>query len=166
MTLIKRLLYTEDTVNDGKRANNIFVGDLVSIENGFSVAGGKQMTETLMSANAEIENWFVVGLVDDWAVGATRAVESLSKEDTALVASIQADAFINEMQTASDNSSYVAACAVSTAEFTGYMAANLVAILEGRVTAETVWPEWVRLGDSYPCIDVPGTMVTKDTYGV
>lgn len=145
-------------------ANNYFTGDLVSLENGFSVAGAKQMTETIMTAHPEMKNWFVVALVDDWAVGATRAVETLNKQGNALVVSVQADAFINEIETGNTGSTYVAACAVSTAEFTGYMAANLVAILEGRATAETIWPEWVRTGDAYPCIDVPGTMITKDSY--
>jgi ABC-type sugar transport system substrate-binding protein len=145
-------------------ADNYYVGDLITNSNGFSVVGATEVTSQLISAHPEIEHWFVVGLVDDWAVGATRAVEALNKQDCVLVASDQADAFVNEMETGIKDSVYVAACAVSTTEFTGYMAANLVAILDGRATAETIWPEWVRDGDKYPCIDVMGTMLTKDTY--
>lgn len=147
-----------------KAVNNYYVGDLVSVENGFSVQGGNMMTATLMSGHPEITKWFVVGLVDDWALGATRAVEALQKQADVLVVSDQVDAFINELDSGGPGDVYVAGCAVSTAELTSYCGANLVAILDGRATAETIWPEWVRSGDKYPCIDVTGTMLTKDNY--
>lgn len=145
-------------------AKNVFVGDLVTIENGFSAAGGNTMTQSIIAAHSDITKWFVVGLVDDWAVGATRAAEELKRTKDVLVVSDQADAFVSEMQSGNADSVYVAACAVSTTELTGYCAANLVAIVDGRAKAETIWPEWVRKGDKYPCIDVLGTMLTKDTY--
>lgn len=145
-------------------AANYFVGDLITNEHGFSMVGAQEVTDAILAAHPEIERWFIVGLVDDWSIGATRAVETQGKQDITLVVSDQADAFINEIQTGNTGNVYVAACAVSTAEFTGYMAANVVAILDGRATPETIWPEWVREGDKYPCIDVKGTMITKDTY--
>lgn len=147
-----------------KAADNYFIGDLVSLENGFSVQGGNLMTSTIIAGHPEITKWFVVGLVDDWSLGATRAVEALGKEADVLVVSDQADAFINELNSGAKGNVYVGACAVSTAELTSYCAANLVTILEGRATPETIWPEWVRSGDKYPCIDVTGTMLTKDNY--
>ncbi len=145
-------------------AENIYICDLLSHPSGFSNIAATDLTAATITAHSEIEKWFVVGLVDDWAVGATRAVESLGKEDSVLVASDQADAFIAEMNTGYEGSVYVAGCAISTAELSGAMAACVVAILDGRATPETIWPEWVREGDSYPCIDLPGTMITKDNY--
>ncbi len=145
-------------------ADNVYICDLLSHPNGFSNIAATDLTAATMTANSEIERWFVVACVDDWAVGATRAVESLSKEDVVLVASDQADAFIAEMGTGYEGSVYVAGCAISTAELSGHMAACVVAILEGRATQESIWPEWVREGDSYACIDLPGTMITRDTY--
>ncbi len=145
-------------------ADNIYICDLLSHPNGFSNIAANELTAATITAHNEIEKWFVVGLVDDWAVGATRAVESLGKEDVVLVASDQADAFIAEMNTGYEGSVYVAGCAISTAELSGDMAACVVTMLEGRATPETIWPEWVRPGDSYPCIDLPGTMITKDNY--
>jgi hypothetical protein len=59
---------------------------------------------------------------------------------------------------------FVAANAISAKDFAQYCAANLVTILEGRATAETIWPEWVADGDQYPCVKVTGTMITRDTY--
>ena len=145
-------------------AENIYICDLLSHPSGFSNIAATDLTAATITAHSDIENWFVVALVDDWAVGATRAVESLGKTDCVLVASDQADAFIAEMDTGYEGSVYVGACAISTAELSGNMAACVVALLEGRVTPETIWPEWVRDGDEYACIDLPGTMITRDTY--
>jgi ABC-type sugar transport system substrate-binding protein len=145
-------------------ADNYWNGDLVTLENGFSVEGGNKMTSTIMSAHPEITKWFVVGLVDDWSVGATRAIEALNKQADALVVSVQADAFVKELESGGTGDVYVAASAISPAEFASYMALNLVTILEGRATAETIWPEWVADGSQYACVKIRGTMVTKDTY--
>ncbi|MDR2357251.1 MAG: substrate-binding domain-containing protein [Oscillospiraceae bacterium] len=143
-----------------------FDADLVALgSEGFSVQGGQELTSQLLSQNPDIEKWFVVALVDDWAVGATRAAEQLKMEDDVLTVSIQADAFLAEMNSGYVGDVYVAACAVSANEFAVDMANCLVAILDGRVTAEDIWPEWRDAGGTYPRIQVEGTMITRDTYG-
>ena len=145
-------------------AQNYFLCDLVQNTNGFSQQGANEMTAATISAHPEITKWFVCATVDAMAVGAERGVESVNKNADVLIVSCQADEFISEMETNPTKESYVAACALSTVELTGYCSANLVAILEGRATAETIWPEYVAKGDKYPCIYVKGTMITKDTY--
>jgi len=150
--------------NFPEAADNYFVADLVTNSNGFSVQGANEMTAAIISSNSQIAKWFVVACVDDWAVGAERAVETLNKNEDVLIVSNQADAFGNELKTGSRVTSYVAACAVSTTELTGYTSAYLCAILDGRATAETIWPQYIKAGDKYPCIVCKGTMLTKDTY--
>jgi ABC-type sugar transport system substrate-binding protein len=145
-------------------ADNYFLCDLVQNSNGFSNQAANEMVAATISANTQISKWFICCCVDDWAVGAERAIESLSKNGDVLIVSCQADAFVSEMSTNPTTTSYVAACALSTVDLTGYCAANLVAILEGRATAETIWPEYIVAGDKYPCVYVKGTMITKDTY--
>ena len=44
------------------------------------------------------------------------------------------------------------------------MAAGLVALVDGRATLDTLWPEDVPDGAKAPCKEIQGTMVTKDTY--
>ncbi|NLT12901.1 MAG: hypothetical protein GXY05_01015, partial [Clostridiales bacterium] len=92
------------------------------------------------------------------------AVEQLGMEDKVLVACIQADAFLAEMNSGYSGDVFVASCAVSSTETAIDMANCLVAILEGRVTAETIWPEWYDEGGSYPRVQVSGNMITRDTY--
>jgi hypothetical protein len=145
-------------------ANNIFIADCVAHPDGFSTTAAYDLTAQYMTANASIEKWFVATLVDDWAVGATRSIEALKKEDSALVVSIQSDAFINEVTSETKPSVYIAASAISVAELTGLMATGLVAMLDGRATPESLWPEWVRDGEKYPCIDLDGKMITRETY--
>ena len=145
-------------------AQNYFLCDLVQNTNGFSQQGANEMTAATISAHPEITKWFVCAAVDAMGVGAERGVESVNKNADVLIVSCQADEFISEMETNPTKESYVAACALSTVELTGYCAANLVAILEGRATAETIWPEYVAQGDKYPCIYVKGSIITKDTY--
>jgi ABC-type sugar transport system substrate-binding protein len=143
---------------------NYYLGDLVTVETGFSAASGNTLTSSLMAAHPEVEKWFVVGLVDDWSQGATRAVESLGREDDVLITSVQADAFLNEMKSGYTGNVYVAACAVSSTEFATNMASALVTILEGRATPETLWPEWRDSISKYACMKIQGTMITRDTY--
>ena len=156
----------EDTFkkNFPEAAENYIVADLVTNSNGFSVQGANEMTAAIISSNVDITKWFIVACVDDWAVGAERAVESLNKNADVLIVSNQADAFGNELKTNAAVTSYVAACAVSTTELTGYTSAYLCAMLDGRATAETIWPQYVKAGEKYPCIVVKGTILTKDTY--
>lgn len=146
-------------------AANYYVADLVSIENGFSMQAANTLTSSTISAHPEVTKWFVVGLVDDWSMGAARAVEAMGKTGDILVTSVQADAFINEMNTGNSESVYVAACAVSSAEFAVNMACNVITILEGRATPETIWPEWIaNNGSKYASMKIKGTMITKDTF--
>lgn len=145
-------------------ANNIFVADCVAHPDGFATTAAYDLTAQYMTANKSIEKWFVATLVDDWAIGATRSIEAMNKEDSALVVSIQSDAFIAEVEAETEPSVYIAASAISVAELTGLMATGLVAMLDDRATPETLWPEWVREGESYPCIDLDGKMITRETY--
>jgi hypothetical protein len=126
----------------------------------------RQYDDVVDSGSASgVKKWFVVGLVDDWSMGATRAAEAMGKQADVLVTSVQADAFINEMKTGNLDSIYCAACAVSSSEFAVNMACNLVTILEGRATAETIWPEWIAdNGSKYASMKIKGSMITKDTY--
>ena len=142
-----------------------FDGDLVALGDvGFSADGANQLSTQIFSQNPDITKWFVVAFVDDWAVGATRAVEQLGMEDKVLVACIQADAFLAEMNSGYSGNVFVASCAVSSTETAINMANCLVAVLEGKATPETIWPEWYDDGGSYPRIQVKGDMITRDTY--
>ena len=144
---------------------NYFNGDLVSLgSGGFSLQGANTMATTILSSNPQIEHWFVVCNVDDWAMGAARAVEALNMTDRVLVVSVQADAFVKEMESTQGNTPYVAAGAVSAADFSINMIECLITILDGKETAETIWPEWVAEGASYPSMKIKAVMITKDTY--
>lgn len=122
------------------------------------------MTMSVFANNPQIEHWFVVGNVDDWASGATRAAESLQMEDRVLVISIQADAFLMEMSAGYSGNVYVAASAISSTEFAIRLAEALVKVLDGSATPETLWPEWRDPGGSYPRFQISGEIITRDTY--
>jgi len=146
-------------------SRNFFHGDLLIYGTmGFSVQGGNDMAMAMFANNPEIEKWFVVANVDDWASGATRAAEALQMEDRVLAISIQADAFLNEMEGGYTGNVFVAAAAISSTVFAMRMAECLVTILEGRETAETLWPEWRDPGGKYPRYQISGEIITRDTY--
>ncbi|MDR3277638.1 MAG: substrate-binding domain-containing protein [Oscillospiraceae bacterium] len=144
---------------------NYIWGDLVALADiGFSAQGGNQLTTSILTAHPEVEKWFIVANVDDWAMGATRAVEALHMEDRVLISSVQADAFLTEMTAGYAGDVYVSAAAVSSVGFSKLMAANLVTILEGRATAETIWADWIPAGSEYPLVEITGEIITRDTY--
>jgi ABC-type sugar transport system substrate-binding protein len=131
---------------------------------GMSVQAGTDLTTTVISSNPQIEHWFVVTNIDDWASGATRAAELLGVEDRVLVVSVQADAFLAEQNSGYTGNVYVAANAVSSTQFAVLCAENLITILDGKATAETIWPEWITGNDKYARYQVTGQMITRDTY--
>ncbi|MBR4743047.1 MAG: substrate-binding domain-containing protein [Oscillospiraceae bacterium] len=144
--------------------DNWFEGDLVSLGAGFSVDSAYQLTSTFITTNPQIEKWFVIACVDDWATGATRAVEAAKMEDKVLVSCVQGDAFVNEMNGGYSGNVWVSCCYVPALTFAQYMMAGAVAILDGRATTETLGPEWKEAGDVAATMKVQGTMLTKDDY--
>lgn len=143
-------------------ADNIFVADLVSV--GFSVQGAYDLVSSQITSTDGIEKWLIVACVDDWATGATRAVESVGMEDDVLITCVQGNAFVNEMNSGYTGSTWVSCCYIPEKDFSENMAAGLVALVDGRATLDTLWPEDVPDGAKAPCKEIQGTMVTKDTY--
>ena len=144
--------------------DNFFEGDLVSLGAGFSVDSAYQLTSTFITTNPQIEKWFVIACVDDWGTGATRAAEAAKMEDKVLVSCIQGDAFVNEMNGGYTGNVWVSCCYVPALTFAQYMMAGAVAILDGRATNETLWPEYLEPGDAAATMKVQGTMLTRDDY--
>lgn len=145
-------------------ADNYFDGDLVALGAGFSVDSAYQLTSNFITTNPQIEKWFAIALVDDWAQGATRAVEAAGMEDKCLVSCVQGDAYVAEMNGGYTGNVWVSCCYVPALTFAEYMMAGTVAILDGRATMQTLWPEWLEEGDNASTMKIVGTMLTRDTY--
>ena len=146
-------------------ADNILVGDLLIYgPSGFSVQGGNDMAMATFSNNPQIEYWFVIGNVGDWAVGATRAAESLQMEDHVLACAFDADMFLSEMAGGYSGNTLVAACALSSTVTAIRLAEAVVYMLDGTYTAETLWPEWRDPGGSYPRFEVGVEIISRETY--
>ena len=142
-------------------ADNIYIEDLV--QTSFSVDGAYEQISTRLVATQEIEHWFIIAAVDDWATGALRATEAIDAVDKVLITCCQGNAFVNEMKTGYSGDCWVSCCYVPEKEFSEYMAAGLVALMDGRATVETLWPDAIAEGDKAPNMQVRGTMVTRDT---
>ena len=88
----------------------------------------------------------------------------MGMEDEVLITCVQGNAFVNEMNSGYTGSTWVSCCYIPEKDFSENMAAGLVALVDGRATLDTLWPEDVPDGAKAPCKEIQGTMVTKDTY--
>ena len=143
-------------------ADNVFDVDLLDM--GFSVDAGFDKAAATMSGNADIQYWFIFGVAEDFAVGAARAVESLGKQDTALVVSTGNDFCFPLWESEGDTPCWVATVPVYKTNLAVPMAAGIIALIDGRATNETLWADQRAQGDFATQYNVSVEVVTRDNY--
>ena len=143
-------------------ADNVFDIDLLDI--GFSVDAGYDKAAATMSANSDMEYWFIFGVAEDFAVGAARAVESLGKDAQVLVVSTGNDFCFELWGEEGNTACWVATVPVYMTELAVPMAAGILALIDGRATNETLWEDLRADGDFATQYNTPVDVVTRDNY--
>ncbi len=141
--------------------NKEFYGDTaadsLSAEAGFNVAN------SILSANPDVEYWFIVSSVEDVALGTGRAVEALGLTDRVLMTSSGAAILPGEWDSGYDGI-WIANYAVPPFMYAGIATFGLFALIDGRATVETLWPEHYKEGDKAPRYMASAQMMTLDNY--
>jgi ABC-type sugar transport system substrate-binding protein len=141
--------------------NRYFYGDTaadkLSAEAGFNVAN------SILSANPDVEYWFIVATVEDVALGTGRAVEALGLTDRVLMTSSGAAILPGEWDAGYDGI-WIANYAVPPFMYAGIATFGLFALIDGRATTETLWPEFLQEGDRAARYMANAQMMTLDNY--
>jgi ABC-type sugar transport system substrate-binding protein len=140
---------------------NIITANLVNQSVTADVA--YDQTAAILAAHPQIEHWFIYTCQDLYGSGSARAVESLSMEKKALVATGDGDALIAQWDSGY-NGSWVCGVYISTEYRAEPIMCGLLAMIDGRATPETLWPEAIKAGQSYPELVLKPTVITRDNY--
>ena len=129
----------------------------LSAEEGFSV------TNAMLAANPDVEYWFIIGTVEDVALGAARAVDAFELGDRALITSSGATILPGEWDAGYDGP-WIANYAVPGFLYAGVALFGLLALIDGRATTETLWEESFLPGDRAARFVLASDMMTRANY--
>jgi ABC-type sugar transport system substrate-binding protein len=145
-------------------ANNVFDGDCINQTNPVSADAGYNVASAIMAAHPEIEHWFITSVLEDYSQGASRAAGALNIEDKVLICSNGANILIPMLEADSADKSWVAGIYYAQEIFCEPLVCGIIAMLDGRATPETLYPEWKAPGATYANILCDTRVVTKETY--
>jgi len=141
--------------------NPIYIGDAAT--ESFSEEGGYNLVTSNISAHPEVKYWFIACIIEEFALGASRAVEAMQKEDCVLITSSGASILPAQWDEGYDGV-WVANYSVSPYQYMLYSVFGLIALCDGRATYETLWPDYIREGDKAANFDLHADMMTRDNY--
>ena len=144
-------------------AQYVFNGDTTSY--GIPNAdAGYNVVSAVVAAHPEVEHWFITTCLEDVAIGAARAVDALGKSKNTLIISNGGEACLANWKEGVYSDSWVACVYFAEPIFAEPMVCGIVAMLDGRATPETLWPEWKAPGAQYSNVMCETKVLTKDTY--
>ncbi len=141
--------------------NEILIGDCAGNSLNEQIAYDK--AAALISANPDVEHWFITGTIENFGQGAARAIEAAGKEDITLIVTSGANVLPVEWDAGYDGC-WVASYAVYNYNYVVPALCGLIALIDGRATWDTLWAESRAPGDICTAYIAGDQMVTKDTY--
>jgi ABC-type sugar transport system substrate-binding protein len=144
--------------------DNVFVADLVK-QGTSSADSAFAEVSAILAGNPQIEHWMMVGVLDDYAMGAARAVESMKLEDKTLIASVGGTVLVVEWDKGYEGC-WVMCNSYQAIEYSEVLVPALIDIIDGKITVEELWPEWIEEGQTVASWQLSGTPATRDNYRV
>ena len=124
---------------------------------------GYNVANSILSAHPDVEYWFVVGTVEDITLGAGRAVQALGIEDKVLMTASGAAILPSEWDAGYDGP-WIANYSVPPMMYAGAGVCGLIALMDGRATMSTLWPEHFLPGDQAARYSIGAEMMSRATY--
>ena len=143
--------------------NNTQIFDADGVTGGLNEQTGYDLASAILSANPDVEYWFIPACLELYAQGATRVVESLGIDDKVLTTCCDSNILAGAWDTNYEGS-WVSCLAVSGHQYAVPGICGLVAILDGKATMETIWSSIRKPTDKLSFYQIANEIVTKDTY--
>jgi hypothetical protein len=121
-------------------AANAYEVDTVAF--GFDANGGYDAVSPFLAAHPEVEHWFVVGSIEDVVQGACRAIDAAGLTSKTVAISCAANLLMDSWKTGTDTGCYKAGVYYSFEIYMEPIVCGVIAMLDGRATQATLWPEW------------------------
>jgi ABC-type sugar transport system substrate-binding protein len=123
------------------------------------------MISAYVSANPEIEYWFINTIMMLYPAGCARAVETLGIEDKCLIICEESVTAVEEWGSGY-RGAWVAAVGIAEELYAVPGASGIVALIDGRATPETLWGDTKRepYGFDYAVYPLETEVITYDNY--
>ena len=164
--LNERIIGIEDAFKEAFPGNeNIFYNDSFAAGQSawFTLEGGYDPTAQTIGSHPEVKYWMVASCLENYSQGAARAADDLGRNDTMLITTVGHPMLEQEWDNGYDGA-WKCAIAISNYAYATPTVLGLIALCDGRATAETLWPQFK--GESEECAIwlADYAVVTKDTY--
>ena len=143
-------------------AENYYLADISASSSDYT-EGGYTETGAVLAAHPEMTAWIVIGVQDDYALGACRAIEEAGNADKTLLVSMGGEQAIPEWEAGTTVPWY--ACTYYTAmDFTIPVVDGLLSVINGECTLEEVYADNIAEGQTYGTQTVSGYAITFENY--
>ncbi len=117
----------------------------------------------IVSTNPHIESWVIMSSVDNYGVGAVRAVEAAGLEDKTIIVSSGGELAVKEWDNDSAKA-WRATCYYDAMDFAEVMVSGMLEIVRDGKDAKDIYSEFKNDGEEYAFYKISGEMVTPETY--
>lgn len=125
--------------------------------------GGYDIASQFISANPDIEYWIVFAVMEDYAQGAARFSETTAFADKFLITNVGNQLLPREFE-AGYKGAWYCSYGVPNIAYAGPAICGLIAMADGRATADTLWADQRIEGDLGTRLYADPVMVTIDNY--
>ncbi len=161
---VRRAVAAEAMWNELFPKSKVFAGDVAAdSDSGKATEGSFDIMAAYITANPDITTWICIPSVEDYGVGALRAIEDKGFENSSMVVGIGGERAREEWDTGVSKAWY------ASVYYDAYSCAELVIegfekMLVDGVDAEELWSENREDGQSYSKAKFAGEMITPDNY--
>jgi ABC-type sugar transport system substrate-binding protein len=128
----------------GGSEDNFLVADCVTGNMDMDTANS--LVSSLVSTNGQYTHWLIAGSVDDLALGAANALDSLGLDDVSCIVAVGGPGLYNQWDSGTENA-FKFVLATGNQLFGEPTMGALYAFLSGTATPDNIWPSWVDVND-------------------
>lgn len=141
---------------------NYFIVDISAGSSDY-VEGGYSETSAVLTAHQDLTSWIVIGVQDDYALGACRAIEENGKTDCTILVSLGGEQAIPEWEGGTTKPWY-AAVYYNSMDFVEPCVEGLLSVVNGEATLEEVFSDNIDEGQTYGTKLISGYGITYENY--
>ena len=142
---------------------NYLIADNAAEANNNDAENSYNQVSAVLAAHPEIETWFVIGTVDNYAMGACRAIEAAGLEDQTILVSCGGEYAVREWAEGT-GACWRAACYYEAMDFAVEMVDGMLEIVRDGVPATDIYADSREEGQEYAAVGITGNMITPDNY--
>lgn len=141
---------------------NYFIADISASSSDY-IEGGYAETGAVLASHQELSAWIVIGVQDDYALGACRAIEEAGAAETAILVSMGGEQAIPEWKGGTTKPWY-ATVYYTAMDFTVEVVDGLLYVMNGEGVLEDVYADNLGEGQTYGTRTVSGRAITFENY--